>query len=216
MAKEDRFFFLRLAVILAVGAAAIIVAAFLRRPAGRWTPAPETVQQAGRKLVSEVLASVGTTEFGRSQRGRRLAKTIGDFLRRGRLVFTDEIASQALFRREPGGEEFLYVRVLRLGGRLEHQTTEQVAEGLFHEAVHACDATDESSIEEECDGFAAGLCAGAAVTGRTPPELLRIEGQSVAEFVLQQYPDLPRGASYQPVGQSREWLSRRTGLGRTR
>ncbi len=96
--------------------------------------------------------------------------------------------------------------------RLAQQTREEVAEGLFHEAVHACRTEVPTSIEEECDGFAAGLCGAAADQGRTPPELLTIEGQSVAEFVLQQYPDLPRRPDYEPVGESCPWLARRTGL----
>jgi hypothetical protein len=215
MPKTDRFFWLRLSLLLALGAGAILAAALYTR-GGRREPAPEAVQREGLRLVEDILERVADTEFGRSERGRRLAEAIRTFLRQGRVVFTAEIPSQALYRREPNGEQFLYVRVLRLGGRLVQQTREEVAEGLFHEAVHACCAEVPTSIEEECDGFAAGLCGAAADRGRPPPELLTIEGQSVAEFVLQQYPALPRRPDYEPVGESRAWLIRRTGLPPTR
>jgi hypothetical protein len=201
---------LRLGILLAVGAVAITAAAFLPR-SGRRSPAPEAVQREGLRLVDDILARVGATPFGRAERGRLLAETVRGFVQRGRLVFTTGIQSQALCRRE-AGDGFLYVRVLLLGERLAHQTKEEIAEGLFHEAVHARDASDESSVEEECDGFAAGLCAGAAVLGRSAPDLLTLEGQPVAEFVVGQYLGLPRSARYVPVGESREWLFRRTGL----
>ena len=201
---------LRLGILLAAGAVAIGLAALLPR-SGRRTAAPEAVQIAGLRQVDDILARIGATPFGRSERGRLLGETVRGFLRRGRLVFATDLQSQALYRRE-AGDGFLYVRVLSLGGRLVHQTREEIAEGLFHEAVHARDASDESSAEEECDGFAAGLCAGAAVLGRSVPDLLTIEGRSVAEFVVREYPNLPRSGHYQPVGEDREWLFRRTGL----
>ncbi|MBL7223422.1 MAG: hypothetical protein ISS72_06200 [Candidatus Brocadiae bacterium] len=150
MAKHDRFLFVRLGAILALGGLAIALAALHTRARGRREPAPDAVQQAGMRLVDEVLATVGASEFGRSRRGTLLAAKVREFIRRHRLVFTAVLRSQALYRREAGGEDFLYVCVMPLGKRLVHLTKEQIAEALFHECVHASDASDESSIEEEC------------------------------------------------------------------
>lgn len=210
--KWNKRLALRLAVILVVGAACIVGAALYRR-SRRPAAAPSDVQQRGLVLVRDLLRRVAATEFGRSRRGALLAEAIGRLLEHDRVVFTAAIGTQALYRREADGYERLYVRVLRLADRWVHQTPEEIAEGLFHEAVHARQAEqDESSIEEECDGYAAGLCAGAAAVGRTLPVLLKIDGVPVADFVAKAYPELPRSPTYQPVGESREWLAQRTGL----
>jgi len=210
--KRDRLFPVRLGIILAVGTACIIAAA-IYGPSGRRTPAPPETQEEGIALVRDILRRVRPTEFGRSPRGTLLSETIEDFLQRGRLIFTPDIASQALYRREGTGYAVLYVKALRIGGRVVHQTPEEVAEGIYHEAVHASQRHEHgSSIEEECDGFCAGLCAGAAVTGRAEPELLTIEGAPLAQFVTTSYPELPRKPDYQPVSASLDWLKRRTGL----
>jgi len=211
-AGPDRRFFLRLGALLVLGILAIVGAQVYRRSMRRKPPSPE-VQQEGLRLVRDILARVGATPFGASQRGVLLTRTIESFLRRGRVVFTAELAPQALYRREAGGYEELYVKVLRVGRQFAHQPAEQIAEGIFHEAVHARKSrAGGSSIDEECDGYAAGLCAGAAVAGRSVPDVLPLDGRPVAEFVRQAYPDLSRDPAYQPVGESREWLVRRTGL----
>ena len=210
--KRGKWFFIRLGAIVVVGAVAIALASLYRR-SRRPKAAPDAVQRAGLKMVAEVLERIGTTDFGRSKRGQLLAETVRGFVRRGRVVFTAEIAAQALYRRELDGYQVLYVQVQRLGGRFAHQPREGVAEGLFHEAVHARQRhRGGASIDEECDGYAAGLCAGAAVEGRTPPELLTLDGVPVATFVARAYPNLSRDPDYQPIGESRQWLLKRTGL----
>ena len=209
--RLDRRFVLRLAAILVAGAVCIAAAALYRQSL-RPKAVPADVQRQGLELVETILARVGDTQFGRSERGRLLAETIRDFARRGRLVFTAELDTQALYRREADGYEALYVKVLRLSGKPVHQSPQWVAEGLFHEAVHARSPRNAMSIDEECDGFAAGLAAGALIDGSDVPDLLTIEGRPVADFVRRAYPDLPRNPAYQPVGQSREWLKATTGL----
>ncbi len=202
----------RLAVILIIGVGCLF-AAYRYRTSRRPRPVPPDVQREGLKIVEDILQKVATTDFGRSRRGRMLAAKIREFIERGRLIFTPDISWQAGYRRESFGYEALYVKTLRIGGRMLHQEAELIAEGIFHEAVHAMrGGSGRASIEEECDGFAAGLAAGAAVTGARLPEVLLIDGEPLARFVLRSYPNLPRNPDYQPVGQSRQWLLRRTGL----
>lgn len=201
-----------LAIILIVGGVAMFCVQRYRESL-RPEPAPADVQRQGIDTVRSILAKIQTTPFGQSQRGQLLAAQIESFLRRGRLVFTAAISTQALYRREPFGFEALYVKVFRMGGRWVHQDLELIAEGIFHEAVHSLKSSyGGASIEEECDGFTAGLTAGAAVTGKTLPEVLTLDGTPVADFVKQAYRTNPRRPDYVPVGESREWLLRRTGL----
>lgn len=209
--KLDRRVAIRLGAILVVGALAIAAAALYRRSL-RPEPTPRAVQASGLERVDAIVARVEATAFGRGERGRLLTATIRDFARRGRLVFTDELDTQALYRREADGYEALYVKVMRLSGRYVHRPPAWIAEALYHEAVHARSPRNAMSIEEECDGFAAGLAAGALMDGRDVPDLLTIEGRPVADFVLRAYPDLPRNPAYQPVGESLDWLKATTGL----
>lgn len=207
-----RLSWLRLAVIVAAGGACIFAADRYRR-SRRPAPAPPDVQRHGIELVEGILAKVAGTPFGQSERGKALAGTIRRFIGRGSVIFTADIASQALYRREFLGHEALYVKALAIGGRLVQQDLELIAEGVFHEAVHALrGGGGRVSIEEECDGFAAGLAAGAAIAGHHLPEPLLIDGRPVAAFVRMAYPDSPRDPAYEPVGESRQWLARRTGL----
>lgn len=211
MAKR-RASWVRLVVILAIGAGCLF-AAYRFRASRRPKAVPPDVQREGLKLVEDILQKVATTDFGRSRRGSVLAAKIREFIERDRLIFTPDISWQAGFRRESFGYEALYVKALRIGGRMFHQEPELIAEGIFHEAIHAIRGRGgRASIEEECDGFAAGLAAGAAVTGAKLPEVLLIDGEPVARFVLSSYPGNPRNPDYRPVGQTREWLLRRTGL----
>lgn len=201
----------RLAVIVAVGGACIAGAAWYRRSL-RPKPVPPEVQAEGEARVRDLLADVAETEFGKSQRGTLLSGAIERLMRQGKLVFTTERRAQALYRREWGGYEILYVRAMCHRGIYKHLDPEDMAEAIFHEAVHVLEGGNSQSIDEECDGFAAGLCAGAAVTGRAAPEQLKLSGLPVAEFVTRGYPDLTRNPSYAPVGELREWLATRTGL----
>ena len=207
-----KFSRLRLAIILVVGGACIFAADWYRR-SKRPAPAPADVQRQGIELVKGILAKVAATDFGQSARGQMLADTLARFMARDRLIFTAAIAPQALYRREFLGYDALYVKAMEIGGRLVLRDDEIMAEGVFHEAVHAIrGGSERASIEEECDGFAAGLAAGAAVTGLPLPEVLLIDGKPVADFVQKAYPTNPRSPAYQPVGETRDWLRRRTGL----
>ena len=207
-----RFSRLRLAVILLIGAVCIFAADWYRR-SKRPTPAPAEVQKEGIERVRAILEKVTASEFGQSERGKTLSATIRRFMERGRLIFTAAISPQALYRREFLGYDALYVKTMEIGGRLVLRDDEIMAEGVFHEAVHAVrGGSERASIEEECDGFAAGLAAGAAVTGTQLPDLLLIDGKPIADFVQKAYPRNPRSPDYQPVGETREWLLRRAGL----
>jgi hypothetical protein len=187
-----------LALILIAGAIGIFFAQQYRESL-RPKPAPDDIQRQGIEIVRGILAKIQTTPFGQSQRGQLLATQIESFLRRGSLLFSADISSQALYRREPLGFEALYVKLFRLASRWVHQDPELIAEGIFHEAVHALkSAYGGSSIEEECDGFAAGLAAGAAVTGKTLPEALTLDGMPAAEFVRRAYPTAPAAPTTSP------------------
>jgi len=207
-----RFSPIRFAIILLIGGVCIFVADWYRR-SQRPAPAPPEVQQQGIERVRAILAKVAASEFGQSPRGKALATTVERFIARGRLIFSAAIGPQALYRREFLGQEALYVRAMEIAGRLVLRDDEIMAEGVFHEAVHATrGGSGKASIEEECDGYAAGLAAGAAVTGAKLPDLLTIDGKPIADFVQREYPANPRDPGYQPVGETRDWLLRRTGL----
>ncbi len=193
---------------------AISCAAWYRQSQRR-PEAPQSVQESGRALVRSILAQVAETEFGKSRRAVLLAEMVEDFIQRERLVFTKDRGAQAVYSREWGGRETLYVRVMCHSGIYKHLDPDDVAEAVFHEAVHAIEGGKSESIDEECDGFAAGLCARAAVSGRPVPEVLRLSGLPVAEFVTREYEHLKRNPEYEPVGETREWLAERTGLGRS-
>jgi len=156
---------------------------------------------------------VGTTEFGRSRRGTLLAGVIEQFIQSERLVFTTDRTAQAVYRREWGGAETLYVRVMCHSGKYKHLDPDDIAEAIFHEAVHAVEGGNAESIDEECDAFMAGLCAGAAVTGVAVEDIPRLSGVPVATFVEREYEHLERAPDYRPVGETAQWLSERTGLG---
>jgi hypothetical protein len=207
----DRKAAVRLIVILSVGAVAVGAVARYRRSL-RPKAAPDAVQRAGREHVDAILARIEASPFGQSERGRLLTATIRDFAERGRLVFTADIPYQALYRRELGGYAALYVKVLRVSRALEHQSLELTAEGIYHEAVHARSPYGKTTIEEECDGYVAGLTAGAIAAGRPVPARLTLDGMSVGQFVLGMYKGLPRRSDYQPMGESPEWLRERAGL----
>lgn len=204
----------RMAVVVAVGGACIAGAAWYRNSLRR-KPVPPEVQAEGEALIRGILADIAAEDFGKSERGVLLSGAIERLMQQRKLVFTTDRGAQAVYRREWGGNEVLYVRVMCHSGNYKHLDREDIAEAIFHEAVHAIEGGKAQSIDEECDAFAAGLCAGAAITGRPAPELLRLSGLPVADFVTRAYPDVERDPSYVPVGETREWLTRRTGLGWT-
>ena len=106
----------------------------------------------------------------------------------------------------------MYVRVTRGStNKYVHQTDEGIAESIFHEAVHALRQGNGNSIEEECDGFIAGLTAAAALRG-DPLEPITLNGKPVSHDVTRMYGELARDVYYIPVGATREWLMRVSGL----
>ena len=198
-------------VIVAVGAAAI-AGAWIYRRSQEPAVASAEVQREGLAKVRRILVRVSASPFGRSRRGGALTRAVRELLAADRIVFTAQITAQGKYVDSRIGSGTMYVRVFRLREDVfMHQQDDGIAEAIYHEAVHVL-RPGSTCIEEECDGYAAGLVAGAAMRGETPPEILRHDGVSVAQFVLRAYRDLPRNAGYQPVERDREWLARRTGL----
>jgi hypothetical protein len=211
VARTRKALMWRLTAIVAVGGACIAGAAWYRRSLRR-KPVPPAVQAEGEARLRDLLSDIAETDFGKSERGILLSGAIKRLMRQGKIVFTTEMDAQAIYRREWGGGEILYVRTLHIRTSYQHLDREDTAEASFHEAVHAIEGGKSSSIDEECDAFAAGLCAGAAATGKAVPDVLRLSGLPVAEFVVRRYPHLERNAAYVPVGATRDWLKERTGL----
>jgi hypothetical protein len=202
----------RLVVVVAVGGACIAGAAWYRKSLRR-KPVPPDVQADGEARIQALLADIAETQFGKSERGVLLSGAIGRLMRQGKVAFTTDRRAQAVYRREWGGSEVLYVRAMCHSGNYKHLDRDDMAEAIFHEAVHAMEGGKSESIDEECDAFAAGLCAGAAVTGKAVHDILRLSGLPVAEFVVRGYPKLERNPTYVPVGETQDWLKERTGLG---
>jgi hypothetical protein len=214
MALDKRKKTLRLAVLLAGGgllitAASILRPTLLKIPA----PAPLAVQQDGAARIDRILLAIAKTRFGASSRGTQLREAVDHLRASGALIFTADISEQAKYFEYRIGRDILYVRVLRgASGRYTHQGDEGIAQSIFHEAVHALRPGSAGSIEEECDGYAAGFAAGSAVLGTSLAIPILMDGKPVAQFVRSAYPELEQNSDYQPVGQSREWLMQRTGL----
>jgi hypothetical protein len=182
-----------------------------RRPAA----APPDIQESGRAIILIELTTLSQTDFGRSGRGRLLVAEVEYLLRHNRIVFSAQLkGKRGLSWSEWWGPKTIFIRILEVNeGRYIHQMPSQIVECLFHEALHSIKGRFHgTSIEEECDAFAAGLCAEAASKGIEPPDILRIDGKPVAEFVAASYPEAPRKRDYRPVGESLEWLMKRTGL----
>lgn len=202
----------RLAIILLIGFALGTCIELLRR-SKRPAPAPSAIQKEGYQRIEGIVARVEPTEFGQSGRGQRILKQIRKMVREGTIVFTHEIKPVGLYRTETFGSRTMYVKVLRNSARLYSQVPEdQIAGAIFHEAIHAIQG-GESSIEEECDGYAAGLVAMHIILEEEIPRPLLIDGKPAAFFVRQQYPELGHDPSYAPVGESRGWLVDMVGLG---
>jgi len=201
----------RLTGIILLGTLAAIGIDYYRG-SKRPCPAPFAEQQKGYARIREVLRRVETSKFGQSPRGRLLCRKIPALMDAGDVVFTRELKTMGLFRSEVLGPKCLYLKVYRNSDtEYAHLADDLLAGALFHETVHALRPAG-SSVEEECDGYAAGLTASAIVAGEETPVPLVIDGKAVAEYVLKEYPDRPRDPAYQPVGLSREALLQQTGL----
>jgi hypothetical protein len=205
---------LRLAILL-IGGGVLVATTAMLRPSilGIPAPAPPSVQQEGQARIDRILLVVSKTSFGASERGRQLRAAIDQLRASGALIFTADISAQAKHFEWRIGQDALYVRVLRgASGQYTHQSDEGIAQGIYHEAVHALRLGDNGSIEEECDGFAAGFAAGSAFLGDSSSSPPRMDGKPVAQFVRSAYPDYGRKHDYKTVAQSREWLLNIKGL----
>ncbi len=201
----------RLAVIIAAGlaAAAVVEAA---RSSRRPRPAPPGVQEEGLERVRGILGRLEASELGDSKRWQLILGEAGSLLDRGALVFTGDITAQGYFRSEFLGPTRLYVKVFPTGkGAYSHMSDAGIAEAVCHESIHAI-SKYRASIEEEYDGFAAGLTAGLVLRGRLVTTPLMIEGKPAARYILRAYEGLPSRPEYMPVGETREWLFRQVGV----
>ncbi len=204
----------RIAVIL--GGGALLAALVMAWSHGRCpSPAPPDVQRSGQAKVRDLIAQVRTAPFGQTERGRRLSEALQRQLDQQAIVFSGDMGGprgQTRFRwfRPP----LVYIRAIQVNETTWlHQLPWQLAEALYHEAVHVINGGfRRASFEEECDAFCAGLQAEAAVRGDPAwPARLTIDGLSVATFVRQSYPRAPRQPGYQPIGIDRAWLRQQAG-----
>ena len=201
----------RLAVIIAAGLAAA-VGVEADRSSRRPRPAPPGVQEEGRERVRGILGRLEASELGDSERWQRILGEAGSLLGRGAVVFTEDITAQGYFRSEFLGPTRLYVRVFLTGkGAYSHMSYARIAEAVCHESVHSI-SKYRASIEEEYDGFAAGLTAGLVLRGRPVTTPLMMEGKPAARYILMAYEGVPSLPEYMPVGETREWLFRQVGV----
>ncbi len=193
----------------------LILSVWIWSHANRPTAAPPAVQQTGRLKVQTVIDTVRASPFGRRERGRWLSEILQRQLDRGGIVFSGDMGgprgqTRPRWFRVP----VIYIRVIPVNeSTYLHQLDWQLAEALYHEAVHVFHGGfGRASFEEECDAFCAGLEAEAIVRGVPSPPRLVIDDMSVAEFVAQAYPNAPRRPNYRPVGADMAWLRERVGI----
>jgi len=213
----------RLGLILLVGAVAIVAAA-VHRSSLRPRPAPPEVAERGLADVRAVIDTVRASAFGRGERGSALTDEIERFLEDGRIVFTADISGEALYRKEFLTAPVLYVGVyLSACGRQHAQAggsrrryvlpdRGEIAQRLYHEALHSVKQSDRKTYEEECDAFCAAEEARAAVEGRPPVFPLRRDGRPLWEWVTATYRDAKSDPSYVPVGRTPEDLAEMAGI----
>ncbi|MHC4248313.1 MAG: hypothetical protein ACYS9X_04220 [Planctomycetota bacterium] len=205
----------RLGLILALGAAAIAVAAVYRSSI-RPDPVPPDVAARGLADVRAILDLIGASEFGKGPRGAALTGEIERFLEDGRLVFTADISGEALYRKEFCADPVLYVGVFGCPrGHLLPDRAE-IAERLYHEALHSVKRSGRKTREEECDAYCAAEEARASVDGRAPAFPLEREGRPLWEWVAATYEDAASDPAYVPVGQGLEDLMEKAGVARVR
>ena len=180
----------------------------------RLTPAPMEVQVSGYQIIDLELATLKQSDFGRTERGRLIIAEARRLLAHNQIQFASMSDTRGLTWDPIVGGRIIYIKVIEMAGdRFLHQRPQGIMEALVHETVHSIKKTRRrSTIDEECDCFAAGIEAGHLVAGEHPTALLKVDGQPIATFVTDNYPTLRRSAAYSPVGESREWLARRTGL----
>jgi len=204
----------RKVVILGVGSV-VIAGAFMHRSSLRPLPAPVHVQESGYELVRDEVGRLLESGFGRSSRGRMLLEEILRMLDEEMIVFSSRLdGPRGLSWSELLGRRIVYVKVLEMNNdNYIHQLPWQLAEVLCHEALHSLKGgVEHSSLEEECDAFAAGVCAQAASRGEEEEDVLTMDGVVIGEFVLRSYSKAARDHDYEPLGWTREELSRRCRL----
>jgi len=201
----------RLGLILLVGALAIVAAA-VHRSSLRPGPVPPEVAERGLADVRAVIDIVRGSEFGKSERGSTLTDEIERFLDDDRIVFTADIAGEALYRKEFGSAPVLYIGVYGAVRGYLLPDRGEIAQRLYHEALHSVKGAAHKSLEEECDAFCAAEEARAAVDGRPPAFPLRRDGRPLWEWVAAAYRDVKSNPSYVPVGQTPEDLAEKAGI----
>ena len=209
---SEKVSFHRLGIILLVGFALGVCIEMFRR-SKRPAPAPTAVQKEGYQKIEDIVARIEPTDFGQSGRGQMIIKQIRKMLREGTIVFTHEVKPVGLFRTESFGPRTMYVKVLRNNSLYLHVPGGQIAGAIFHESIHAIQG-GESSIEEECDGYAAGLVAQHIILEEEIPKPLLIDGKPAAFFIKEQYSELEHEPNYVPVGETPGWLAEMVGLDR--
>jgi len=205
----------RIAALLAVGTV-LISAASAWQDARLPESAPPAVHEAGIAELRAIVAQVEASDFGQRERGATLTARLIRLIEADRIRFSAVLGGpraqmhSRLFRRS-----LLYVRVLQPSETVWlHQLPHQLAEAVYHEAVHfEKGGFGRASFEEECDAFLAGLQAEAVILKRPMPEPPTIDGMTVAAFVRQAYPRAPRRPRYRPVGKDRDWLRHHAGMG---
>lgn len=175
-------------------------------------PAPDEIQASGLVIVRQITATVTQSTWGGTQRAQELLKTIDNLLNDNRIIFTDDIDDSGLTVRGPKGLKCIYIKVLITdSGKYDHHPTGLLCDVLFHEALHA-GTSEPNCIEQECDAFVAGMDAVTAFENRSRPQLFRVEGKVIGQFVLEKYPELKRDPAYQPLAVDMEWLLAETSL----
>lgn len=201
----------RLPILLTV-AAGLVALLVASRAMQMPSPAPLEVQRAGLEKVRRVLREIEASEFGRTERGQILTRQISSAMSASRISFTTDIGGRAAHLSNIFGRDRWYIMVLEMNhGRFLHQAPWQLAEVIYHEAVHATSGSGgHGSFEEECDAFAAGLQAEHVMRGAPHPVPLIMDGMPIARFVQEKYPQLASDPAYQPVGTSTAWLDSMT------
>jgi hypothetical protein len=199
---------------IGVAGSACLLSILSYQYAHRLRPAPEAVQESGLAIIHTELAKLKVSVFGQTERGQRITAEVNRLLAENRVAFAPMMTMRGLTWDPVLGRQTIYIKVIPLtGGTFLHQQPQQIMEALVHEAVHCIkDTRWRISIEEECDCFAAGIEAAYEAAAQRPQGVITIDGRSVADFVASTYPKATRSAGYEPVGESREWLARRTGL----
>lgn len=166
----------------------------------------------GLAKVQRVIDVVGQSEFGQTERGRKLTQQAQDLLRDGRIRFSAGLEMDSLYRKEFGSRPILYIAVLRGKDSVLWLDAEALARRIYHEVLHATVGSKRKSKEEECDAFCAAEEAVSAVEKRPPRYPVMRDGQSVWKWVQVAYPDTPSDPGYKPVGYTFAEFAARTGI----